>query len=59
MDGRLREWNKSTLSHELGHSLGLDDINNPATIMHNTGNPTRTVTTPQSDDVTGISLLYN
>lgn len=58
MDDRDVTWNKSTISHEVGHALGLDHTNDAATIMYHTGNPARTVTTPQTDDINGINYLY-
>ncbi|CAG7645004.1 hypothetical protein PAESOLCIP111_04855 [Paenibacillus solanacearum] len=58
MDGRSDEYNKSTISHELGHAFGLDHTNDPATIMYTYGNPSRTVTTPQADDINGVNNLY-
>lgn len=59
MDSRLSSYNKSTISHEIGHALGLAHTNNSATIMYTYGNPSRTVITPQTDDINGVKYLYN
>lgn len=58
MDSRIDSYNKSTISHEIGHALGLDHVDSTNQIMHTYGNPTRTVTTPQWDDIAGVVFLY-
>lgn len=64
-----RTWNnanarKSVAVHEFGHALGLDDNGYTRTIMnaYTWGGESRYgyygITTPQSDDISGINALY-
>lgn len=58
--GSLSSFNKKgTMSHEFGHALGLaHDNSNPNVIMCQLGSG-RVVNSAQSDDLNGISFLYN
>jgi len=58
MDSRSSLYNSSTITHEIGHSLGLDHVSDNSQIMSTYGNPTRTTYTPGTDDVDGINYLY-
>lgn len=50
-----REKFLTTISHELGHSLGLGHSSDPASLMYYQFHP---VTTPQEDDINGLLELY-
>jgi hypothetical protein len=45
----------TTISHELGHSLGLGHSSDPASLMYYQFHK---VTTPQEDDINGLVELY-
>ncbi|MBQ0138932.1 MAG: hypothetical protein KBT36_06530, partial [Kurthia sp.] len=56
MDGRTPELNKTTLAHEFGHVIGLNDLTqskNSVYLMY--GYATRSVTGPTSTDITGAN----
>lgn len=64
-----KTWNnsnavKSVVAHEFGHALGLDENGSTRTIMNdhtwgtNSRYETYKLTTPQSDDKTGINAIY-
>lgn len=48
---------KSTGVHELGHSLGINDLQTGTAIMNTERDRTR-ITTPQTDDLNGIKAIY-
>lgn len=48
---------QSVACHEEGHSLGLDDNNNTATIMDQNRNR-EFIFNPQTDDINGVNQIY-
>ncbi|MBQ3126545.1 MAG: matrixin family metalloprotease, partial [Clostridia bacterium] len=49
---------RSTFSHEVGHSLGLGDVENSNGTIMNPSYTDRTVHTPSPNDKTGVVNLY-
>lgn len=49
---------KSTAVHEIGHSLGLNDVTSGTSIMNGNRNR-KTIHTPQSIDKTRVKSLYD
>lgn len=49
----------SVMVHELGHALGINDRYNVSTCIMGSTRDRNTLTTPQSDDIAGVSYIWN